>query len=283
VDDDSTKLQGHLAHRNDPNKTWKSDGSWNGVEHLAGDPKADKIETYTDSEGVLHELDGTFTDCGSDTTPPELEGTTVWYEFVDPTCDFEKGYIDSEFDPEKVSATLEGTVGPGETVTVVYRPKEGYFIKGNNVNDEGNVVATHTFGEVPKNCSTPPDKVVASSPEFVDPTCDTGAKLILPNVDSVEYTVDGKVAPESTVTVTASLPAGSEGVILKGKTSWTHTYGPAATGCNPSNPPKDNPPKADTPPKQPELPHTGANMWLAAVGALMTGLGAGLVKLTARV
>jgi LPXTG-motif cell wall-anchored protein len=48
------------------------------------------------------------------------------------------------------------------------------------------------------------------------------------------------------------------------------------------NPPADNPPKADVPPAQPELPHTGANMWLAAVGALMTGLGAGLVKLTAR-
>jgi hypothetical protein len=44
VDNDSTKYKGHLMHRNDPNKTWKSAGTWNGVAHVAGDSKRDFIE-----------------------------------------------------------------------------------------------------------------------------------------------------------------------------------------------------------------------------------------------
>ena len=49
---------------------------------------------------------------------------------------------------------------------------------------------------------------------------------------------------------------------------------------NNPNPPADNPPNADVP-TQPELPHTGANPWLAAIGVLMVGAGAGAIKLTA--
>jgi len=44
VDKDSVKYEGHLAHRNDPNKRWKSDGEWDGLVHFANDPKRDYIE-----------------------------------------------------------------------------------------------------------------------------------------------------------------------------------------------------------------------------------------------
>lgn len=44
ADDDSVKYEGHLAHRNDPNKTWQNDGTWNGKDHKAGDLKPDLIE-----------------------------------------------------------------------------------------------------------------------------------------------------------------------------------------------------------------------------------------------
>ena len=39
VDDDSTRFQGHLAHRNTPNKTWKSDGIFRGQPVEAGRPE----------------------------------------------------------------------------------------------------------------------------------------------------------------------------------------------------------------------------------------------------
>jgi hypothetical protein len=44
VDIASTAGQGHLEHRNDPNKAWKSDGTYNGVAHVDGQAKPDLIE-----------------------------------------------------------------------------------------------------------------------------------------------------------------------------------------------------------------------------------------------
>lgn len=44
VDQDSATYRGHLMHTTEPNKTWRSAGSWNGVEHAAGDEKPDFIE-----------------------------------------------------------------------------------------------------------------------------------------------------------------------------------------------------------------------------------------------
>jgi LPXTG-motif cell wall-anchored protein len=48
VDDDSTKYKGHLMHRNDPNKHWKSAGTWNGITHKAGSLKRDYIQGLDD-------------------------------------------------------------------------------------------------------------------------------------------------------------------------------------------------------------------------------------------
>ena len=44
VDVASKKYEGHLQHRNTPNKSWKSDGTWNNVDHSAGSAKPDYIE-----------------------------------------------------------------------------------------------------------------------------------------------------------------------------------------------------------------------------------------------
>ncbi|MFC6238928.1 hypothetical protein [Longivirga aurantiaca] len=44
VDADSTRYRGHLMHRDEPNKHWKSAGTWNGITHAAGDLKRDYIE-----------------------------------------------------------------------------------------------------------------------------------------------------------------------------------------------------------------------------------------------
>src|SRR5690349_11573524 len=58
VDDDSAKLKGHLMHRQDPNKKWKTDGTFENVAHSAGDPKPDLIGSFTDDQGVFHQYDG---------------------------------------------------------------------------------------------------------------------------------------------------------------------------------------------------------------------------------
>ncbi len=72
VDDDSVKLKGHLQHRDNPNKTWKSDGVWRGTTVHAGDAKRDLIGDYTDAAGKVHTYDGSIkskADCGT-LTPP---------------------------------------------------------------------------------------------------------------------------------------------------------------------------------------------------------------------
>ena len=62
VDVASVKYQGHLAHKNDPNKSWKSDGTFRGVAHSDGDPKPDII-----FDGLMPE------DCADIEQPPPPE------------------------------------------------------------------------------------------------------------------------------------------------------------------------------------------------------------------
>lgn len=45
VDTNSTSYQGHLTHRDDPNKEWKSAGTFAGINHTEGQPKPDVIGT----------------------------------------------------------------------------------------------------------------------------------------------------------------------------------------------------------------------------------------------
>lgn len=44
VDVASKKYEAHLEHKNNPNKSWKSDGTFQGAAHVAGDPKPDMID-----------------------------------------------------------------------------------------------------------------------------------------------------------------------------------------------------------------------------------------------
>lgn len=69
VDADSTRLRGHLMHRDDPNKHWKSAGTWNGMAHVAGDLKRDYIQGL--DPGVTEAW------CESRTTPSSPPPTTT--------------------------------------------------------------------------------------------------------------------------------------------------------------------------------------------------------------
>ncbi len=63
--------------------------------------------------------------------------------------------------------------------------------------------------------------VVTQSPAFVDPTCDGGAEIILPETTGVTYTASGPAAAGATITVTATAQSG---YVLTGQTEWTHTF-----------------------------------------------------------
>lgn len=192
---------------------------------------------------------------GVDQCPAPEPGTAdLWFDFGNPTCETD-AYIDSEFDPTKIEATLEGTVGPGNTVTVTYSPKPGYVIDHPDVNDEGNVVATFTFDDQPKNCEIP------------EKTTRTKDKM---NCNGVF---------ERKITVTTL----NGEVIEREVSDWKKVRNltadeKAELDCKvPTDKPEPKPePKADKPePKQPELAATGANTGLLGAGlaAILAGMG----------
>lgn len=251
VDDNS--LQSHLTDtKGHFPKKWKSDGVFRSVAHVKGDLK--------------HDYEATSADECLDNTPAKPDPV------VEQTTD------------ERMSCEA-GVEEQTTTVTTEYVGGDGEWVLGEPVTD----VSKWTFvrdltkseqDELGCNNEPPKQEVTATRPGFTDPTCDLDATVILPD-DGLIYTVDGKVAPEKTVTVTANLPTGAGKFVLVGKTSWTHTFGPAASNCETKNPPKDepsNPTKKSAPP-EPTLPHTGANLWLALIGSIAVGLGGMLMRL----
>jgi hypothetical protein len=74
----SVQFQGHLMHQNEPNKTWKRLGTWDGVDHKAGDEKPDIIldaRFNPDYDGSMTAADckapGKTVTPPDDTTPPD--------------------------------------------------------------------------------------------------------------------------------------------------------------------------------------------------------------------
>lgn len=148
VDDDSTQLQAHLAHRSDPNKRWKSAGTFNGVPHVKGDPKPDLIGDYTDSNGVLHVLDGNVT---SDTCAGVVVETltTASVTFADPTCD-NNNVASYETSGDHVTfAVTSGSADPGASITVTATVDDGYVF----ANDAQSLDFSHTFSAAATDCN----------------------------------------------------------------------------------------------------------------------------------
>jgi hypothetical protein len=167
VDDDSTKFQGHLAHRNEPNKTWKSDGTFNGVAHSAGDPKADLIQSYTDSDGVFHELDGNITSdsCVNHDTPPpaDTEVTPVVFGVTPAECDVD-GSLVIPAQPEGVNVSpAPGTYGPG-TYTVTYTAEDGFVLTSD---PSDTVTVDAATGDCPQPTKPQPVVTETSSTEYL--------------------------------------------------------------------------------------------------------------------
>lgn len=149
VDNDAANFEqqvtAHLAHRNNPNKIWKSAGSFGGVEHAKGDPKPDLIGDYSTPDGDVI-LDGDIT---AETCAGEVEEieTAAAVTFTDPTCENDN-VASYETSGENVTFELAGTVAPGEEVTVTATVDDGYVFAG----DEQTQEFMHTFGAEETEC-----------------------------------------------------------------------------------------------------------------------------------
>jgi hypothetical protein len=251
VDDDSAKLKGHLQHLTDPNKHWKSDGSFTfhnvAIPHVDGGAKRDFIGSFTDDQGVFHLYDGEITaaDCDGNV---EVAPAVADVEFTDPDCDNQNT---ASYDPtgEHVTFSLEGTVGPGQLVTVTATADQGY-----KFDDQTSVQEfEHQFGPV-EICDIvlPPGEVTPEDPQFIDPDCDTEPGVVLPENDpvvevpipskkaagpviqtadanGVHYEVTGDLVAGGTVEVDAT--AIEPNVLAEGATThWEHTF-PAVDDC----------------------------------------------------
>lgn len=169
VDDDSVQFQAHMAHRNTPNKIWKSAGVFLGEEHQAGDPKPDLIGSYTDENDVFHELDGDITaeTCAGEVT--EIE-TTASVTFTDPTCENDN-VASYETTGENVTFSAPAATA-GQPIVVTATVNDGYVFPG----DVQVLNFEHTFAEEETDCDVTEPPVVEPpvvEPPVVDPPAAT--------------------------------------------------------------------------------------------------------------
>jgi hypothetical protein len=111
-----------------------------------------EVEATADEGYVLvgtHEWTHTFGNvpdtCGP--PPPEAIEVTPGVTFQDPTCEAGAAVVPTA--TTGLTYTIEGTVAPGEHVTVTSSANDGYTITGNTTWE-------HTFGLVPSSCVAPP-------------------------------------------------------------------------------------------------------------------------------
>ena len=168
VDIASTKFEGHLMHRNDPNKVWKSDGWWNGTWHTAGSAKRDFIATYT-YNGVTHDLDGDITPgfCSAPVTGPITIGDP---SFTDPGCPPAPA-VGSYTQPAHATWTVaSGDTTPGDSITLHGVTDPGYEFSDHSTAKD----FSHDYPAIPAQCGggeeTPLD--ATATPTVVQPSCD---------------------------------------------------------------------------------------------------------------
>lgn len=248
VDDNSTQLEAHKAHAANPNKIWKTDGTFQGTAHSAGDPKPDLIGVATEA------------DCADSTPPADIE-VTADVEFVDPSC-ANQNTASYTTTTGEYTWHASAAAAPDATITVTATVNDGYTFP----NDAQTYSEEHTFGpEV--DCGTPqgPRTIVPAAPSFVDPTCANGnqASFSVPaNSADVVYTASGEAKPGQAIQVTAT-PANDDVVFEDGAvTSWPHAFAEATPDCTKTTTVVE-PPTATPDTVIPALVHAGLGDQLA--------------------
>lgn len=104
----STKYEGHLAHKTSPNKKWKSDGEFAGVQHVKNDPKPDIIGEPGDAQPPEQ--------CGGEVVTATTTATSTVTDTVT------QHVTETETQTSTVTNTATKTVTPTETQTTTANP-----------------------------------------------------------------------------------------------------------------------------------------------------------------
>lgn len=81
-------------------------------------------------------------------------------------------------------------------------------------------------------------EVAPEAPRFVDPTCASDTvRVVLPEQEGIEWTVEGDQVPGATVTVTAASTGDPYVLPADADREWTHEFGPVRRDCAPPPPP----------------------------------------------
>ena len=122
---------------------------------------------------------------------------------------------------------------------------------------------------------------VRAGVQFIESTCVDDAILKTLTVTGVKYDVTGTISAGRTVTVTATA---KDGLILKGRSTWTHTFDLAPNKCDQEGASPGNVLAVAQNQPNAELPHTGAADQMALVaGALgLLSLGTLLLRVSRR-
>jgi hypothetical protein len=225
VDDNSVKLKGHLMHRQSPNKTWKSAGTFNGVPHAAGAAKGDLIGSFTDDQGVFHLYDGNVTAATCSGNAVVVEATAD-VDFNDPSC-ANKNVVSYDTVGTFVNFALtSGSNTPGAAVQVTATAISPATFSGGGTTQ----VFNHTYGPaVDLNAAPCATADATAVVDFVDPTCDNlNAATETPSGDHVTFAItSGSAAPGADIQVTATADAGHTFGDLTTKKVFTHHFSDA--------------------------------------------------------
>lgn len=214
--------------------------------------------------------------CAVPVVVEEPDLATAAITVTQPDCDNENT-ADLEFSGTNVVLPFEvdGTVGPGETVTVTATAVEGAEFSGGS---DTKVFDDVVFGDAEEGCDVvvlPPD-VATAEIVVTQPTCDnentpaidfSGTNVVLP------FGVVGAIAPGETATVTATALEGAE--FDGGDTSKVFDdviFDEAETGCDEVvNPPGEEPPGEETQVEPPSVTPAVVTPTVVASGILPAG------------
>ena len=217
--------------------------------------------------------------------------------FTDPSCENENTASWEGTGEHSTFELIDGTVGPGEEITVEAHTVFPYEYD----NEETSMEFNHTFGPaVTQEECTPPTIVVPTDPSFTEPTCDTDGSVVVPNepvggkkapgpvlettdVGGVHYVVTGSLKAGETAYVDATALPGYV-IAEDAETHWEHTFA-VPEDCPVVSPPVVTPPVVD-PVVAPTVVHAGLIGTAAAAadprtdqGRLLAALGVALLVL----
>ena len=142
---------------------------------------------YVFPDGVTATWEHTFGDVPDTCGTPPTEVTATAPSFQDPTCDL--GVAVNVPTVEGVAYTITGTIAAGQGVTVKAAAEEGYVLVGTSE-------WTHTFGNVPENCTAPPTDTTPTTPtEPTSPTTVPAAPLTPPTTKPAAPATKPKAKP----------------------------------------------------------------------------------------